>query len=414
MDIHKEAKAVLLGNYNATGGKYIPPALPHYPWQWCWDSSFHAIAASHLGMQDIAKNELVRLFKFQVKETGSIPHQIYGRGFNWTNWRDWIGWERFLYKGWMLPITPLAGAPVVAQAMRAINDRQFFLEYADSIVAFYRYFQNYRDPDNDGLISTISPREGGRDSSPEFDFLRLFRLPFSSKITESLLDAASLAFLEIRYKILGWKEKRVLALKAFDVQDLAFQCMWIDGLYDLEWMLKNWGGGVARYPEIHDVIAKAEKSVIEKCWNEEDGAFYSMKNGKEHLRHLTVSSLFPILIKNLPKEKKESIIDALTDKSKFGTPYPVPTVSISHPAFHPTRTWPIWRGPTWMNTNWFLIRGLVRNGHNEIAEKIIKSSQEMVEREGIWEFYNPFTGKGLRIKNFGWTTLVVTFHKYLL
>jgi len=163
------------------------------------------------------------------------------------------------------------------------------------------------------------------------------------------------------------------------------------------------------YSDIKKIIKGAERAVIEKCWNEEDKAFYSLRNGKEQLKHLTIASLFPILIRDLPRDMTKAIVEALQDKEKFYTPYPVPTVSVSHPKFDAQSTWPIWRGPTWINTNWFLIRGLLRNAHPDLARYIATRSIEMVTKNGFYEFYQPFSGKGLRVKNFGWSTLVVTF-----
>ena len=32
--------------------------------------------------------------------------------------------------------------------------------------------------------------------------------------------------------------------------------------------------------------------------------------------------------------------------------------------------------------------------------------------QGFWEFYNPYSGEGMRIPNFGWTTLASVFDKY--
>ena len=363
-------------------------------------------------MVDDAKRELDRLFKYQIQKTGRIPHQIYGEMPAGSNWRKIV---RFypLYKGWRPESSPYAGAPVIAQAVRAIDDKEYFLKHAQGLVDFYRYFTQYRDPDEDGLISVISTIEGGRDSSPEFDFFRIVRLPFSSQKIESFIQLLSMAWLELRHKLMGWDEKKILQGGAFDVQDLAIQCIWIDGLYDLQWMLQKWDGGYTRYREIEETIEKAEQAVFTKCWHEEDKAFYSMRNGSEHLRALTVASLFPLLLRNLPEHQKQALLRDLKDPSKFWSKYPVPSVAMSHPEFSADRTWPIWRGPTWINTNWFIIRGLVRQGHSDIARTIARRTETMVEREGFWEFYNPHTGAGMRIPNFGWTTLASVFDKYI-
>lgn len=358
-------------------------------------------------MHDLAKNEIERLLCFQ-DERGFIPFYIYEGPFHWYRTRDWIGWERFFAKGWLPQVVPIAGPPVLAQAVRAIGDREFFLRYAQHITAFYQYFPRWRDLDGDGLISIITPREGGRDSAPEYDFFRALRMPRPLRFLDMPLDLFSLALLELRYKLIGWDERKILESNIFNVQDLAVQCIYIDGLYDLKWMMTHWGAGYTLYPDIEAVTLQAEKAVLKKCWNEEDRVFYSLRNGVEQLKELTVASLFPLLIKSLSPNQTQALADALLDDSKFNVPYPVPSVGVLHPEFNPLRTFPLWRGPTWMNTNWFLIRGLVRNGRRDIAEHIVHRSVEMVEKNGFREFYHPYTGKGLRVKNFGWSTLAVT------
>lgn len=407
--LEEKAKEVLLRNYAATGQRYICPSWPHYRAQFFWDSCFQAITSAHLGMLDLARNEIERLLSFQDSR-GFIPFFIYESDFRWYVVRDWKNWERFLWKGLLPRVPPIAGVPVIAQAVRAIGDSQFFLRYADKIIAFYKYFSKYRDPDHDGLISIITPREGGRDSGPEYDFFHIaaVKMPW---FLDTTIDILSLLRLEARYKLMGWDEKRIFASHIFDVQDLLVQCAYIDGLYDLVWMMEGWDGSCKRYPDIKAAIGIAEQAVLKRCWNKKDKAFYSLRDGKEQLRDLTVASLFPLLINNLPKHHTNAIVEALLDKSKFNVPYPIPCVSRSHPDFNPKRHWPLWRGPTWINTNWFLIRGLLRNGEVELAKQIAKSSIEMVVKSGFREFYNPLTGEGLRTKNFGWSTLAITFEK---
>ena len=416
--LEEKAKKLLRENFEATGQRYICPSWPYHPWQWGWDSCFHAIACAHLGMSDLAKNEITKLFSVQIREgprKGFIPHQIYWP--NVTSWtkRGFQDIERFLYKGWMPRTSPLVTQPVLAQAVRSINDADFFHECADQLIDFYKYFQNLRDPDQDGLISIITPRESGRDSSPEFDFFRFggYRAPRHLKFLDIANDIISVLWIEARYKTMGWDEKRILESHIFDVQDLVVQCIYIDGMYDLLWMMQEWDGSCDRYPDIESVIARAENAVLEKCWNSEDKTFYSLRNGGQQLQDLTIASLFPILIKDLPDDRVVEIVRALKDPKKFNTPYPVPTVAVSNSEFDGTSTLLIWRGPTWINTNWFLIRGLLRNGAADSAEHIAHKSVEMIERNGFREFYQPFTGRGMHVENFGWSTLAITFSKLI-
>ena len=67
----------------------------------------------------------------------------------------------------------------------------------------------------------------------------------------------------------------------------------------------------------------------------------------------------------------------------------------------------VWRGPSWMNTNWYLARGLRRHGRAEIARHVEDRSGALVERDGFREYYNPTTGEGNGARDFSWTGVVV-------
>jgi glycogen debranching enzyme len=67
----------------------------------------------------------------------------------------------------------------------------------------------------------------------------------------------------------------------------------------------------------------------------------------------------------------------------------------------------VYRGPTWMNTNWYLSRGLRRHGHAALARRIEEASAALVEREGFREYYDPRTGEGFGARDFAWSALAL-------
>ena len=67
----------------------------------------------------------------------------------------------------------------------------------------------------------------------------------------------------------------------------------------------------------------------------------------------------------------------------------------------------LWRGPTWLATNWFVIKGLQKHGYKKLAKEAVDKMTEMIDREGFREYYNPETGEGYRRQNFGWSTLIL-------
>ena len=67
MDIETQACEVLLGNRRTTGGyQYTVPSNAAYPYQWLWDSCFHAIVLSSFE-PDAAKAELRSLARSSLR-----------------------------------------------------------------------------------------------------------------------------------------------------------------------------------------------------------------------------------------------------------------------------------------------------------------------------------------------------------
>jgi glycogen debranching enzyme len=87
----------------------------------------------------------------------------------------------------------------------------------------------------------------------------------------------------------------------------------------------------------------------------------------------------------------------------------VPSVPLDDPRFdRRSRPWGIrfiWRGPSSMNTNWFIVDGLRRHGYDAEADELVARSRELVERGGFNEFYDPIDGTPVGAANFGWATL---------
>ena len=114
---------------------------------------------------------------------------------------------------------------------------------------------------------------------------------------------------------------------------------------------------------------------------------------------------------NLPRPIVERLVEQwITNPEHFWLPYPLPSVPASDPKFMPGNPRGfIWRGPSWVNTNWFLSHALRRHGYPELANTIKAKTHEAVEMSGFREYYQPYTGEGLGARDFGWTTLILDF-----
>ncbi|HLF04201.1 MAG TPA: trehalase-like protein, partial [Dehalococcoidia bacterium] len=140
------------------------------------------------------------------------------------------------------------------------------------------------------------------------------------------------------------------------------------------------------------------------------GAFFDLAGVAERpVKVVTISSLMPLALDDLPRPVVERLVERwVADPHHFWLPYPLPSVPASDPRFLPgdPRGF-IWRGPTWMNTNWFLARALRQHGYTGLADTIVARSRELVEKSGFREYYHPYTGEGLGARDFGWSTLVL-------
>ena len=76
------------------------------------------------------------------------------------------------------------------------------------------------------------------------------------------------------------------------------------------------------------------------------------------------------------------------------------TASKSSSAFDPRR---YWRGPVWVNINWFLVRGLERAGLLPEADELRRLTLELVSTSGFSEYYDPRSGEPLGSGGFSWS-----------
>ena len=286
----------------------------------------------------------------------------------------------------------------------------------EKVLKFYLYYLEKQDPDSDGLISVIHPCETGRDNDPTWDS-KVPRLKGKHRINTFLEGIGILLKINVPYSKIGWDIRKIWQLNIFNVEDVMYNCIWIDGMRILEKMTDN----LQIKKVIKELAGWTENAIYEKMWDEKDKIFYALDENEKMIKVKTISNLFPIILPNIPKEMLDALVEHLTNQKEFWTPYPIPSVSVSESSFEPDYRIEklMWRGPVWINTNWYIVKGLLYQAkrfkeekYRVIAEYIMRKSIEMVKKSGIWEFYNPYTGQGYRTYKFGWTGLIVDFLQY--
>jgi len=396
--LQDKARELLDGNARrGSGYYYVSPSRRKYPHQWSWDSSFHAIVNCRMGRVDLARDEVSTLLSKMLPD-GTLPHIILhdlslvspaGRAFR----KYWPQSDR----------SPLVQPPVVALAVREIwqksEDTGFLRETLPLLESHFEWLGTQRRFGNSNLVSIFSPWECGLDHKPGFDRLmgKLARLPFGLYI--------ALYRSERRLARLNFDSAEIVSRGYFNVREVLFNTVYALGLEALGTMYSVIGeGSKAEHFRVRG--ENVGKAILEECYDSASGLYFDIdvRTGKL-IPEPSISCLIPIALGGMPKQGCEALVRHLTNPDEFWLRYPIPSVPKSSRHFQPEAQRYLWRGPTWINTNWLIMEGLKRHGYYELADAVAQSSRELVERSGFWEYYNPLTGEGGGEKDFGWSTL---------
>jgi hypothetical protein len=160
VDLAAAARAVLEVNWRDEG--YTVPNAEVYPFQWLWDSCFHAIAWAELGESDRASSELAHLFRTQTAD-GFVAHIDYE--FAPLHHADF--WKRADRSTITQP--PMFGHAIAELHRRGI-DVSPLIEPATRAMLFL--FD--RRERIDGLIALCHPWESGADDCPRCDEIVIY------------------------------------------------------------------------------------------------------------------------------------------------------------------------------------------------------------------------------------------------
>ena len=231
--------------------------------------------------------------------------------------------------------------------------------------------------------------------------------------------------------IVGWNQQAILARSRapqispfkswFRVQDVAVNSVYASGWGILGDLASHFDTTLAQECYANQNIS--EQAILKYMYDPETHLFHHLWQAKDgtQQRHpvKTIQTLFPLLLSSLPSESLEKIVQLLQDENEFGTRYMIPTVAKSEPEYNPVaNTLLLWRGPIWGFTNWFIMEGLEKHGkryphrlditHNRDELTLILNKWiEMVQQNGIWEHYNPETGRGYGAEGLGMSCLLV-------
>lgn len=407
--IAAEARRVLAQNRQRgvsewSGRRYdfVCPSPSTYPFQWLWDSSFHAVALLHVD-PELAKQE-IRCLLQGVQPDGFLPHMLL--------W-DKRAHERALAEYSIRLAQPFFTAttqpPVLARSVERIlettGDIAFVREVLPPVLRIFRWWADVRDPDRDALVAIVQPDESGLDASPKYDEA----MAVAEGPPESVLPALRRSMQRLFRAYEGAGARREPLLDVFLFEDVMVNAIYADGLRALAGLCRA-AGLPSEAAECDAGYRATLRALVTKCWDEDAAAFRDLSGARERpVRVLTFSILFPLILPDLDPTIARALVERhLLNEREFWLRYPIPSVAASEPSFDPTwTTGTTWRGPTWVNVNWYLYWGLRQHGFGEVAAELRRRTLDMVAASGIREFFDPLTGTGQGARDFAWTTLVL-------
>ncbi len=386
------------------GFQYTVPSPQTYPYQWLWDSCFHAIILTHFNIED-AKKELLSAVSKQFNN-GMIPHMLY--------W-DKNSKNDFPVIEWGKPDTStITQPPLIAYAAWRIyqidKDKKFLAQIYPFLKKYHQFLIAERRPRRSYLYGIINPDESGEDNSPRFD---------------RLLGLSAVQSLDVNFSkrmLLIEKQKQIEfegpeSMKDFFwIKDVPFNVIAINGLEHLSLIARELS--LLSESEYFQNQANLTKVSMRELMFE-DGIFWSVY-GEDYqkIKVKTWAIFVPMFAKLYTDKEVKHLVDSLLlNKNSFYPKYLVPTVGKDEASYDPDgpirgvaamlSTHLSWRGPVWMGVNWFVYQGLINYGYHDLAKKIYQDSLTLIDRSGFRELYNPETGEGMGAQDFTWGGLVL-------
>jgi hypothetical protein len=355
---------------------FTAPSPGRYPWQWYWDSGFHAVVRSRWD-RERARRELESLLA--AGEDGFIGHVIFwGRPLNLERL------VRYNVRGRGDPMTRTIQPPLLAWAWSlAVGDPA----EEPRIARHHQWLREHRDLDGDGLLWVIQPDESGLDASPKFDHV-WGRSAQGRRLFPWLIHGN---------RRRGFDARRIAA----DGRPVLCEVV-----TNVLWSLSEQALG----------RPSPTPALVERLWDQRAGRFLDQaRNPRRRLPParipFTWDTLAPLALPDLPEPIGRRLVEEILLSDRFRPGVPLPSVGLDDPA-HTSRDhyWGLrryWRGPSWVNAAWLAWLGLRRLGYEDEAAGMAQRLAAVVLREGLREYYDARTGAGMGARDFGWTALVL-------
>lgn len=422
-DTWRAALSTLLGNWR---GMSTVPSAQLYPHQWSWDSAFMSIGLARWH-QARAESELLTVFAGQWGN-GMLPHIVFNRSIP----------DEAYFPGpsfWKAPSPPHgpavatsgitqppvhAGAALEVYRRAADKDRalRFLARIYPRLEHQFAHLRASRDIGGAGLVSIVHPWESGLDNSPFWDDPMSglpadssFPVPERSGIATvdpgerpDGREYSMYVLLSEGYRDSGYSDLYLRDEHQFVVEDPLFNTCYVWSLGSMAAIADLLGLDAGPYREQAGAVLDALSA---RLWNAEAGVFQALDLRRGKLSPaVTVGGIVPLLAPGLAREQADALRGLLLSEHfrlqdmAFG----VPTNDLKAPTFD-RRLY--WRGPTWVNTNWLLWKGLLQHGYAAEADLVRDGVLTAARTAGMHEYFDPFDGTGRGSDGFGWTAALV-------
>lgn len=396
-------------------GRYTVPTKGLYPFQWNWDSCLTAIGQLHYD-EARAWTEIETLFAHQWPD-GMVPHIVFHVNSDgyfpgpdvWSTRRP-------------TPTSGITQPPVAGFAVRRLferaKDRDLAEERARALLghidAWHGWFYRHRDPRGEGLVAILHPWESGRDNAVDWDaaFERVPTdgvAPYTRRDTQHADPAHRptqaqydrYLWLVERFRSLGWDNTKLHDASPFQVVDPGFNAILIRSCADLAALADALGepAVAARNRE----WAARGLAALEGLWSDRHGLYLCQdRTTGELIDNASMGGLLPAFAA-IPPERARAIARTI-ERWAGAASYLIPSQDPFDPRFEAKR---YWRGPVWLIANYLVVDGLRAVGETAVAERITRSSLELIVDSGFAEYYDPMTGEPCGGGRFTWTAAMV-------
>jgi hypothetical protein len=370
-DVRTTAHSILVGHWRPEG--YAVPNASVYPFQWLWDSCFHAICWAELGEEERAVTELAHVFRTQF-DSGFVPHVDYQADPSFH--ADF--WGRPGASSITQP--PMYGHTIAELVRRDVSVPSSLIDAARAGLGFL-LDQRARD-ESSGLVTIVHPWESGADDSPRWDHWcgpggydprRWYDV--KGRLLDSVVRDAAGA--PLHNPAFGAAPVAFNALVAFNARELAGVC----GDRRLDEHANRLFASLARRFE------PTRRTYV-------DAGPAAATSGRCRTADALLVALDPA------SEVDESVAELLDDASFGGSCGPA-YVHRAEPSFAPHV---YWRGPAWPQLSylfWVAARAGARGPADELAARLVRGATA----SGFAEYWDADDGTALGARPQSWTAL---------